>query len=177
MRATPGRSHRCSWFPQSQREGRPASPGGEPWPLVGVSPLFGLSTGAPLSKYDSALADRGSKGPSTAGQEHHCQNLTAPLAARRPRASRAGGSLTLARGKSAAPVASQGDEGGAKLSGASPSRGHPWPPSPPRRSRAAGRCQPLVCRVAAALSNFDSALADRGPGPDPRSGRSPAVKI
>src|SRR5262249_28954010 len=43
---------------QAQRPA-PVAVGGDPGPLVGVSLLFGPSTGAALSHCDSALADRG----------------------------------------------------------------------------------------------------------------------
>jgi len=129
------------------------------------------------------------KDPSTAVPELCCQNLTAPLAVRRPWASRAGGSLTLAHGKSAAPVAFRGDQGGGNSPGLLLPEVLPGPPSPPRRSRAAGGCQPLVCpwwpphcrnaivpwptedqgpihaAVGVPLSKFDSPSPPGDPGP------------
>ena len=79
-----------------------------------ASTLFVLSTGAALSKFDSALADRG---PRTRPPLSKFDSPPSPP--RRPWARQAGGSLTLARGKSAAPVAFHGDQGGAELTGAS----------------------------------------------------------
>jgi len=180
----------------------PPSPGRRPGGRWWASTLYGLSTGAPLSKFDSALADRGPRTRPRRGQKHRCQNLTAPLAARRPWARQAGGSLTLARGKSAAPVALRATRAAFAVQGFSflrPFLAHPSPHPPAitgcrwmSASRSPGwppHCQivtvpwsagdpePIHAAVGVPLSKFDSPFAGRRPGPAPCLGTQKRVTV
>ena len=134
--------------------------------------------------------------------ELRCQNLTVPLAVRRPRARFNRRLGLLVDEELAAPVAPEGDQGGAGGPGRLLLEVLPGPPSPGRRSGAAGGRQPpssasapeLHCQnltapwptedpglihaaVGVPLSKFDSPFAGRRPGPAPCLGTQKRVTV